>query len=720
LSELVPGLIVAGVGLELVNPRLASAAAATVRPAIAAAASRTISTFRQIGTATGVAAFGAIFVTQLSDHISGRTAGFAQLANENPTIASLVLDGRTAQAVSSSPAAVRSQILAIIQSGFAGAIHDVFFVAALVALASAVLALLTRSSDVPRTGARQLRSQITDSQITDSQSTDSHGSGKGAAASRTAAPSPNGARPEPVVPATSVYATSAAATLAALGITVATPPSVPDELTSTNEVTTPGELPGLGGLAAPGPHAPLTNGAVSDAPLTNAPLTNAPLTNGAVPDALSPGALVTNGAAPDAPSTNGAALDIPAPDALGQDAQITEPDMAEAPAASTVRIPAVQAWPGWSGWQAPDEEPTNEVGPTVPSDMALASPQADETPASPPADKAVEGPTADDAVPGLPVEPQPGEEAPEDTLEVVAVADFVSYWHLAETPGPGTANGDVAETGPEEDVAAETGPEDAGGPVTVTMGRRWVRGQVTAGTGEPLAGALVTLVNTDGDEAGHAIAGSDGSFAVGDLLEGTYTLIAAAPHFRPSASIFALHSQEATVMLNLIGIGSLTGKITTAKDGRPMSVDIELVCPDEGVAAQYRTGKDGCFLLTDLPEGNHELVVRNAGYRTVEMPVVVDRGQTRTIGVAMVGLGHLYGAVTGPGGEWMPGAQIALSDGNGTVVASTRTDGAGSYRFSEVPEGPYTVRATAFGPAGPVVEVEAGSTVAADVNLASP
>ncbi len=159
LSELVPGLIVAGVGLELVNPRLAYAAAATVRPAIAAAASRTISTFRQIGTATGIAVFGAIFATQLNDNISQHTSGFPQLANENPTIASLVIDGRTAQAVSSAPAAVRSQIVPIIHIGFAAAVHDVFFAAAFVALASAVLALSTRSSDVPRNAASQLRRQ---------------------------------------------------------------------------------------------------------------------------------------------------------------------------------------------------------------------------------------------------------------------------------------------------------------------------------------------------------------------------------------------------------------------------------------------------------------------------------------------------------------------------------------------------------------------------------
>jgi MFS family permease len=593
LSELVPGLIVAGVGLELVNPRLASAAAATVQPPAAAIASRTISTFRQMGTATGVAVFGAIFVTQLSDHISDRTAGFAQLANENPTIASLVLDGHTAQAVSSTPAAIRSQILPIIQAGFNGAIHDVFFVAAFVALASAVLALLTRSSDVPRSSTHKLRTQPLGTQALGTQGSGSQRSGNGVVAGRTARPSPNGARPGPAAPATPAYVTWAPASLAALGATVE-PPSVP-EPTTTDEVDIPGELAKLRELAA------LDLGA--------------PVDTGAHPDLLA--------------------------DLLAQIAKITEPEVAEATEVAPevaeatevaiVKDPAMGPWLGWPGWEAPDET------------------------------------------------------------------------------GPKTAR-----------IVAETGPEGTGSPDALTLGRRWVRGQVTAATGEPLAGALVTLVSADGDEAGHAIAGSDGSFAVGDMWEGTYTLIAAAPHFRPTANTFAVGAEEAPAALSLTGIGSLAGKVTTAKDGQPMSVDIELVSPDEGVSDQRRTGKDGSFLLSDVPEGSYELVARSAGYRTVEVPIVVERAETLTIGVAMVGLGHLYGALTGPGGEWMPGAQIALTDGTGTVVATTSTDGAGSYRFSQVPEGVYTVRAAAFDAACSVVEVEAGSTVAADVTLASP
>jgi MFS family permease len=604
LSELVPGLIVAGVGLELVNPRLASAAAATVQPPAAAIASRTISTFRQMGAATGVAVFGAIFVTQLSDHISDRTAGFAQLANENPTIASLVLDGHTAQAVSSTPATIRSQILPIIQAGFNGAIHDVFFVAAFVALASAVLALLTRSSDVPRSSSQKLRTQPLGTQALGSQ-------GNGLVAGRTAGTSPNGARPGPAVPATPAYVTWAPASSAALGAT-AEPPSVP-EATTTDKVDIPGELAKLRELATLD--------------------LSAPVDSGTHPDLLADLPAQAEIAEPEAQAPEVEPEVAQAPEVEPEVAQApeVEPEVAQAPEVAIVNDPAMGEWRGWPGWEAPDET------------------------------------------------------------------------------APKTAR-----------LVAETGPEGAGSPDALTMGRRWVRGQVMAATGEPLAGALVTIVNADGDEAGHAIAGSDGSFAVSDMREGTYTLIAAAPHFRPTANTFAVGSADALAALSLTGIGSLAGKVTAARDGQPMSVDIGLVSPDEGVSAQCRTGKDGCFLLSDVAEGSYELVAWGPGYRTVEVPILVERAETLTIGLAMVGLGDLYGALTGPGGEWVPGAQIALTDGTGTVVATTSTDGAGSYRFSQVPEGPYTVRATAFDAAYSVVEVEAGSTVAADVTLASP
>jgi EmrB/QacA subfamily drug resistance transporter len=65
-THLLAGMIVAGVGAGLVNVPLAATAIGIVEPARAGMASGINTTFRQVGTATGVAALGAIFASHLN------------------------------------------------------------------------------------------------------------------------------------------------------------------------------------------------------------------------------------------------------------------------------------------------------------------------------------------------------------------------------------------------------------------------------------------------------------------------------------------------------------------------------------------------------------------------------------------------------------------------------------------------------------------------------
>ena len=58
---LLAGFLVAGGGIGLVNPPLATAAVGVVAPQRAGMASGINSTFRQVGIATGIAGLGAIF-----------------------------------------------------------------------------------------------------------------------------------------------------------------------------------------------------------------------------------------------------------------------------------------------------------------------------------------------------------------------------------------------------------------------------------------------------------------------------------------------------------------------------------------------------------------------------------------------------------------------------------------------------------------------------------
>ncbi|MGH9206849.1 MAG: MFS transporter, partial [Acidimicrobiales bacterium] len=64
-TQLLPGFIVAGAGIGMVNPVLASSTIAVVPPERSGMASGTNSTFRQVGIATGIAGLGAIFQSQI-------------------------------------------------------------------------------------------------------------------------------------------------------------------------------------------------------------------------------------------------------------------------------------------------------------------------------------------------------------------------------------------------------------------------------------------------------------------------------------------------------------------------------------------------------------------------------------------------------------------------------------------------------------------------------
>lgn len=76
-SVLLPGLVLAGVGVGAVLPTLASAVLAAVPRERSGMASGALNTFRQLGFALGVAVFGAVFQHRVDAHGSDPRAGFA-------------------------------------------------------------------------------------------------------------------------------------------------------------------------------------------------------------------------------------------------------------------------------------------------------------------------------------------------------------------------------------------------------------------------------------------------------------------------------------------------------------------------------------------------------------------------------------------------------------------------------------------------------------------
>ena len=77
-TALLAGFLVAGGGIGLTNPALATAAIGVVEPRRSGMASGINSTFRQVGIATGIAAWGAIFQHVVADEFTARAAAVAR------------------------------------------------------------------------------------------------------------------------------------------------------------------------------------------------------------------------------------------------------------------------------------------------------------------------------------------------------------------------------------------------------------------------------------------------------------------------------------------------------------------------------------------------------------------------------------------------------------------------------------------------------------------
>jgi EmrB/QacA subfamily drug resistance transporter len=142
-TTLLPGFILAGAGVGLVNPPLASTAIGVVHPRRTGMASGINTTFRQVGIATGTAAYGALFQHLLQQRVVDAFAGGpgAALARRLPVEA-------YAQG-NAGPLARIPGGTAAFHSAFASSLNVLFLVAAAVAAVGAVSAVaLIRREDL--------------------------------------------------------------------------------------------------------------------------------------------------------------------------------------------------------------------------------------------------------------------------------------------------------------------------------------------------------------------------------------------------------------------------------------------------------------------------------------------------------------------------------------------------------------------------------------------
>ncbi len=142
-TVLVPGFIVTGFGIGMVNPVLASAAVSVVPPEHSGMASGANNTFRQVGIATGIAALGAVFQSQIqhATAMALRTSAVGQdvLTRGGTALKGALAGGGVRQVAASIPSAsARATLLHAYRVGFAGTLDHLMIIGVVVAAIGSV------------------------------------------------------------------------------------------------------------------------------------------------------------------------------------------------------------------------------------------------------------------------------------------------------------------------------------------------------------------------------------------------------------------------------------------------------------------------------------------------------------------------------------------------------------------------------------------------------
>ncbi|MET9364749.1 MFS transporter [Streptomyces sp. NPDC006632] len=173
--------------------------------------------------------------------------------------------------------------------------------------------------------------------------------------------------------------------------------------------------------------------------------------------------------------------------------------------------------------------------------------------------------------------------------------------------------------------------------VAVTVGERPVdldvvlggagrlAGTVVTADGTPVRDAAVTLTDVRGEVVSATRSGREGTYVIGELVAGEYTLAASAPAFRPAALPVSVQaSRETRQDIELAGGAVLRGTVR-AGGGRPVEdARVTLLDAAGNVVDTLTTGPDGTFRFIDLSSGEYTVIA--AGYPPVATVLQVAGG----------------------------------------------------------------------------------------------
>jgi EmrB/QacA subfamily drug resistance transporter len=151
-TGLLAGFLLAGAGVGFLNPAIADVAVSVVPTEQSGMASGINDTFRQVGIAIGIAAWGAIFLGRGAAKVEELAAGTPAATGERPRqLVEALSSGNLDSALANVPPGARSGVADAARTGFLSGINEILMLGGLLAVAGAIAALwLIREEDIER------------------------------------------------------------------------------------------------------------------------------------------------------------------------------------------------------------------------------------------------------------------------------------------------------------------------------------------------------------------------------------------------------------------------------------------------------------------------------------------------------------------------------------------------------------------------------------------
>lgn len=225
-----------------------------------------------------------------------------------------------------------------------------------------------------------------------------------------------------------------------------------------------------------------------------------------------------------------------------------------------------------------------------------------------------------------------------------------------------------------------------------------LRGTIRGNDGAPLGGAVLTVINVTGGQAGMARTEADGRYRLDIPEEGSYVVIVRGAHHEPHASTVEVHRPYTVCDLRLTSAGGLSGTVTDEAGAPVRGATVILTSTAGAVVAARRSNERGAYVVTDVPPGQYTLTVTATGFDPTAVTIELPRtGLARYDPVLGTQFGVLRGtAIHEADGRPLADIRVRLVDADGRHVATVHTGPDGRYEFGRLGGGRYLVVASGY------------------------